>query len=189
MIDVIVFHHAHGLTRGVEQFAERLSGAGHRVMVPDLYDGEHFDDLDDGVEHAQQIGFDTLIDRGAGVAAGTDDPFATVGFSLGVLPAQHLAQTHSRCRAAVLCHAAIPLGTFAEQWPDDVALQLHSCDRDRLGDHPESVALAAAVAGAEFFSYGSDVHLPADDSLPGYDPAIASAMMERTIDFLARVTP
>jgi putative spermidine/putrescine transport system ATP-binding protein len=38
VIDVIVYHHALGLTAGVQEFAERLMAAGHRVMVPDLYD-------------------------------------------------------------------------------------------------------------------------------------------------------
>jgi len=39
--DVIVFHHAQGLTDGVRQFADQLRGVGHRVTVPDLYEGDH----------------------------------------------------------------------------------------------------------------------------------------------------
>lgn len=185
MIDVVVFHHAHGLTPGVRAFAERLSAAGHQVMVPDLYDGERFDTVDEGVDHAQTIGFDTVIDRGVGVASGTDGPFACVGFSLGVLPAQNLAQTHRRCRGAVLCHAAIPLGTFADDWPDDTALQLHVAERDPLGDHADALALAAAVPGAELFEYDTATHLPADSSLADHDPVIAEQIAQRTLAFLA----
>lgn len=142
MIDVIIYHHAQGLTAGVQEFAERLMAAGHRVMVPDLYDGETFDTVDEGVEHAETIGFDTIIDRGVSVATATDNRFACVGFSLGVLPAQNLAQTHRRAAGAVLCHAAIPLGTFADEWPSGVALQIHTSERDPLGDFEDARELA-----------------------------------------------
>ena len=185
MTDVVVFHHAHGLTAGVQAFADRIATAGHRVMVPDLYDGETFDTVDEGVEHAQAIGFDTLIDRGAGVAAGIEGDFAVVGFSLGVLPAQNLAQTHRRARAAVLCHAAIPLGTFADDWPQGVALQLHNAERDPLGDFDDARALADAVPGAELFAYDTAAHLPADSSLADHDPAIEALIVERTLGLLA----
>lgn len=187
MIDVVVFHHAYGLTPGVRAFAERLAAAGHQVMAPDLYDGELFGTVDEGVDHAQTIGFDTVIDRGVGAASGTDGPFACVGFSLGVLPAQNLAQTHRRCRGAVLCHAAIRLGTFADDWPADTALQLHAAERDQLGDFDDAMALAAAVPGAELFTYDTDAHLPADSSLADHDPAIAELIAERTLAFLARL--
>lgn len=66
MADVIVFHHAQGLTDGIRDFAEHLRAAGHRVATPDLYDGATFDTLDDGVGHARQIGFDAIIERGRG---------------------------------------------------------------------------------------------------------------------------
>jgi dienelactone hydrolase len=39
MTEVLVFHHAQGLTEGVHAFADRLRDAGHAVTVPDLYDG------------------------------------------------------------------------------------------------------------------------------------------------------
>ena len=46
MAEVVVFHHIHGLTSGVRNFAETLRQAGHTVHVPDLYDGRVFDDFD-----------------------------------------------------------------------------------------------------------------------------------------------
>jgi len=184
MADVIVFHHAQGLTPGVRAFADRLVAAGHRVMVPDLYDGETFDALDSGVTHAESIGFDTLLEHGAAVASTTDSSFVTIGFSLGVLPAQHLAQTHSRATGAVLCHAAIPLGVFADRWPPGVALQLHAAPGDRLGDIDDARALAAAVPGADLYEYATTAHLVTDSSLPDHAPAIAEQIIERTLALL-----
>lgn len=185
MIDVIVFHHALGLTAGVQAFADRLIGAGHRVMVPDLYEGETFDDVDDGVAHAEAIGFDTVIDRGVAAATATDDRFAVVGFSLGVLPAQNLTQTHRRAVGAVLCHAAIPLGTFADSWPEGVALQLHNAPGDAWGDFDDAQALAAAVSGAELFAYDTTAHLVTDSSTDDYDAEIAEQIIRRTLALLA----
>jgi dienelactone hydrolase len=53
MTDVLLFHHAHGLTPGVLAFADELRAAGHRVVVPDLYGGVTFDALQAGIEHAE----------------------------------------------------------------------------------------------------------------------------------------
>ena len=37
MANVILFHHAQGLTDGVREFADQLRSAGHQVTVPDLF--------------------------------------------------------------------------------------------------------------------------------------------------------
>jgi len=185
MADVVVFHHAHGVTSGLRMFADRLVSAGHRVMIPDLFDGETFDDVEDGVAYAESVGFDTIIDRGAAAASAVDGQFATIGFSLGVLPAQHLAQTHSRVVGAVLCHAAIGLGTFADGWPERVGLQLHNSERDAWGDIDDARALAVAVPGAELYEYDTAAHLVTDSSLADYDPAIAELVVDRALAFLA----
>lgn len=39
MSELILFHHAQGLTRGVQAFTDEVRAAGHRVTVPDLYEG------------------------------------------------------------------------------------------------------------------------------------------------------
>jgi dienelactone hydrolase len=62
--EVLLFHHAQGLTRGCFSFADRLRAAGHVVHAPDLYDGKVFTDLNDGVRYAQEVGFATIIERG-----------------------------------------------------------------------------------------------------------------------------
>ncbi|HLX78927.1 MAG TPA: dienelactone hydrolase family protein, partial [Acidimicrobiales bacterium] len=64
MADVVLFHHAQGLTPGVGRFADRLAADGHTVSTPDLYDGQTFDTLDAGIAYARQVGFDTILERG-----------------------------------------------------------------------------------------------------------------------------
>ena len=44
MAEVLLLHHAQGLTPGVKRFADELRSAGHTVHTPDYYDGKVFDD-------------------------------------------------------------------------------------------------------------------------------------------------
>jgi dienelactone hydrolase len=62
--ELVLFHHAQGLTAGCLSFADELRAAGHVVHAPDLYDGKTFTDLDDGVGYAREVGFDTIGERG-----------------------------------------------------------------------------------------------------------------------------
>ena len=100
MTEVILFHHAQGLTDGVAAFADELRSAGHVVHVPDLYEGRTFATITEGMGHVEEIGFDAIIERGRIAADGLPSDMVYVGFSLGVLPAQMLAQTRpgaARC--------------------------------------------------------------------------------------------
>ncbi|MEM1334444.1 MAG: dienelactone hydrolase family protein, partial [Actinomycetota bacterium] len=130
MAVIVVFHHVHGLTPGVSSFAGRLREAGHTVIAPDLFAGERFDTIEAGAAHASSIGFDVVIERGVAAVAELEQPFTVVGFSLGVLPAQRLAQSDERIRAAVLCHSCVPLEEFGDEWPDSVAVQIHAMEED-----------------------------------------------------------
>ena len=130
MADIVVFHHAQGLTPGVVDFADGRRCAGHTVRTPDLFEGRTFDTVDQGVGHAHQIGFDTVIDRGAQAVDGLQAGLVYAGFSLGVLPAQALAQTRPGARAALLFHACVSVCEFGTSWPDDVPVQVHAMQAD-----------------------------------------------------------
>ena len=45
MAEVLLFHHALGLTEGVQAFADELRDAGHTVHTPDLFEGRTFDEI------------------------------------------------------------------------------------------------------------------------------------------------
>lgn len=49
MAEVLLFHHAQGLTDGIRAFADDLRAAGHTVHTPDLYDGLTFPTVEEGV--------------------------------------------------------------------------------------------------------------------------------------------
>ena len=93
MAEVVLFHHAQGLTAGCLAFANALRAAGHIVHTPDLYDGKTFTALADGLAYAEDVGFGTILERGERAAGGLPTGLVYAGFSLGVMPAQKLAQT------------------------------------------------------------------------------------------------
>jgi dienelactone hydrolase len=185
MAELVLFHHAQGLTEGLRAFADDLRAAGHVVHTPDLYEGRTFSTLDEGVAHAQAIGFGTVLERGRSAVEGLPARLVHAGFSLGAMPAQLLAQTRPGAAGALLMHAAMPLGEFGETWPVGVPLQMHTMADDDAGDVVIARGLADAIDGAELFLYPGDRHLFTDRSLPDHDPAAAAQVMRRVLRFLA----
>lgn len=189
MVEVVVFHHASGVTSGVRGFADALRSEGHVVHVPDLYDGQVFPELADGVAHAQSVGFGELMERGVRAAEALPAEVVYVGMSLGVLPAQRLAQTRAGARGAVLLYSFVPPSEFSESWPGGVPVQIHGMDADPYfagdGDIDAARAFMADASDAELFVYPGDGHLFADSSSPDFDPDAAALVLERTLAFLA----
>lgn len=187
MAELLLFHHAQGLTAGCVAFADELRAAGHVVHIPDLYDGRTFPELADGVGHAEQVGFDTIIERGRLAADGLPDDLVYAGFSLGVLPAQLLAQTRSGARGALLLHSCVPTSEFGCPWPQGVPLQIHTRDADEWGDADVARDLVGTIESAELFLYPGDRHLFTDNSLPDYDDGAATLLRHRVLSFLDHV--
>jgi len=189
MAEVLLFHHALGRTPGVLAFADQLRTQGHTVHTPDLYDGRTFDRLEAGVNHARKIGFDEVIERGVRAADDLPAELVYAGFSLGVMPAQKLAQTRRGARGALLFDACVPLAEFSSSWPADTPVQVHAMDHDpsfvEEGDIEAAHELVASAAHAELFLYHGDQHLFADASLPWYEPYAAALLRERVLAFLA----
>ena len=191
MAEVVLFHHAQGLTPGVRRFADDLRAGGNRVTAPDLYDGKTFDTLEAGVDYAREVGFETIIERGRLAAQDQPDGSVYAGFSLGVLPAQMLAQTRPGAKGALLYYACVPASEFGGTWPPGVPVQIHAMEEDPFfstdGDLEAARELVETTGEAELFLYPGDAHLFADDSLPSYDEAAATLLLERTLSFLGRL--
>jgi dienelactone hydrolase len=186
--EVLLFHHAQGLTRGCLAFAERLRAAGHVVHAPDLYDGKVFTDLADGVHHADEVvGVDAIIERGRLAADSLPEGLVYAGFSLGALPAQMLAQTRPGTTGALLFHGCVPTSEFGRPWPQGVPLQIHTMYRDDWVDLDVARHLEETIESAKLFLYPGDRHLFADSSLPDYDEDAATRLTERVLSFLDSV--
>lgn len=189
MAEVVLFHHAQGLTPGVEGFAEELRRAGHTIHAPDLYDGRTFATLEEGIAHASELGFGEVAERGLRAAEGLPAGLVYAGFSLGVMPAQELAQTRPGARGALLFDACIPVSEFGPSWPEGVPVQVHAMDADPFfvgdGDIDAAHALVEQAEEAELFLYPGNQHIFADGSLTSYDADAAELLTRRVLDFLA----
>jgi dienelactone hydrolase len=188
MAEILLFHHAQGLTPGCLAFADELRAAGHVVHAPDLYDGRTFRDLDAGVAYAEQVGFATLLERGRAAADPLPGGLVYAGISLGVMPAQMLAQTRPGACGAVLLHSCVPPSEFDGPWPERLPLQIHIMDADPLalgdGDLDVARALDETVESVELYTYPGDRHLFADSSLPEYDETAAALVKKRVLGLL-----
>ena len=190
MAELLLFHHALGLTSGCLSFADDLRTAGHVVHTPDLYDGNTFTDLDDGVGYAKEVGFDTIIERGRLAAESLPNDIVYGGFSLGAMPTQMLAQTRPGAKGALLFHGCLPPEEFGGPWPQGVPLQIHLMEADEWaleGDLDAARDLDETVEFAELFLYPGDRHLFTDSSTPDFDKNATTLLKQRVVGFLDNI--
>ncbi|MCW2929476.1 MAG: dienelactone hydrolase [Actinomycetia bacterium] len=196
MAEVVLFHHVQGLTEGVLAFAEKLREGGNVVHTPDLFDGALPGSIDDGIALVDSIGDETLAARAGQSVENLPAGLVYAGFSFGVGKAQQFAQTRPGARGALLYEACFPItGEWAfGPWPDGVPVQIHGMDKDPyfgLEGDIDAARELVEIAGkdlAELFTYPGDRHLFTDSSLPSYDEASTSLVLQRSWDFLARLS-
>jgi dienelactone hydrolase len=185
---IVLFHSALGLRPAVRRFADQLRSAGHSVYTPDFFDGDVFDDLNDGVARRDAIGIPALIGRAQESVADLPKQVVYAGFSMGSSSAQYLAATRPGARGAILMHGAIPLAMMGvAKWPP-VPVQIHYAVGDPWVEAAQVEALSEAVREAgqpcAVHSYAGSGHLFADEDTNDYDRASAASMLDRVLRFL-----
>ena len=179
MAEILLFHHARGLTPGVQRFADVLRAAGHTVHVPDLYEGRIFDDTESGVAHMHELGQETVMRRGSAAAAGLPDGLVYAGMSMGCGVATWLALVDrpGSARAMLFLFGAPDPRWFETDWPAGLpAIALQTLD-DPWREDSEDAGFRERVPGGG--------HLFLDDSTDDYDPAVAAQATERVLGWLA----
>jgi dienelactone hydrolase len=185
---IVLFHSALGLRPAVHRFADQLRSAGHSVYTPDFFDGDVFNDLNDGVARRDAIGIPALIGRAQQSVADLPKQVVYAGFSMGSSSAQYLAATRPGARGAILMHGALPLAMMGvEKWPA-VPVQIHYAVGDPWVEAGQVKALSEAVCEAgqscAVYSYAGSGHLFADEDTADYDKASAASMLDRVLKFL-----
>lgn len=79
MAEVVLFHSVLGLRPGVISAADRLRAAGHTVHTPELYDGEVFDELEDGMRKEEVLDYREIAGRAREAVAGLPEEWSTPG--------------------------------------------------------------------------------------------------------------
>jgi dienelactone hydrolase len=189
MAEVVLFHHAQGLTPGVAAFADELRHAGHTVHTPDLFEGRTFDSIEQGMSFVKELGFGEIMARGERAVEALPAELVFAGFSLGVVPAQKLAQTRPGARGALFFYACIPVSEFGQSWPEGLPVQIHGMDADPIfvgeGDIEAARALVAEAEDGELFLYPGNQHYFADSSLSSFDADATALLLKRVLKFLA----
>jgi predicted esterase len=73
---------------------------------------------------------EVLLFHHAQAAQSLPDDVVHAGFSLGVMPAQMLAQTRPGAKGALLLHGGFPLDEFGGGWPNGLPLPIHTMEDD-----------------------------------------------------------
>ncbi|WP_159451434.1 dienelactone hydrolase family protein [Demequina sp. NBRC 110054] len=187
MAEILLFHHAHGLTDGLRSFADRLRAQGHIVHTPDSYAGKTFDRLDDGIQHAQSIGHDALAEVAHRAAREHRHATIVMGFSLGAAQAQQLAQDLPRIRGCLLMGSCLRPLALGGDWRHQVPLDIHIADPDEWVDEQALNRLTFRAPHARVFRYPDRRHMFVDRSLRDYDADAADLFEQRVDEWLGTV--
>jgi dienelactone hydrolase len=139
-----------------------------------------------------ELGFGEVMARGERAVEGLPAELVYAGFSLGVVPAQMLAQTRPGARGALFFYSCVPVSEFGQTWPKNVPVQVHGMDADPYfvseGDIDAARALVEEAEEGELFLYPGDQHYFADNSLPSYDAEATVLLLQRVLKFLAALS-
>ncbi|HII84202.1 MAG TPA: dienelactone hydrolase [Methanobacterium subterraneum] len=189
MANIVIFHSVLGLRRGIIEAAEMLKDEGHNVLIPDLYNGETFDDMGEALEKFEEIGIKEMVSRT--ISSVKDFPSETVyaGFSNGGTSAELLAGTKPGARGCLLFHAALPLSMIGiEMWPSSVPVQVHYAAKDPWKNQQFidefSRSIDQSGASYEYFEYPCTGHLFTDPDSQDYHRKSSELLWQRATQFL-----
>jgi dienelactone hydrolase len=185
MAEIVLFHHAGGLTEGVDAFAQTLRDAGHTVLTPDLFEGRTFADVREGVAYAQSLGEETFAARAAEIVAPMAAGLVYGGMSMGAARAAEQVLARPGARGAFFLYGAIAPSWWGTTWPAGVPSQAHVTDGDEWREPDAEAEYLAQVPGGELFVYPGSGHLFAEPGHPDHDEGAALLATTRVLSFLS----
>ncbi|MET8474611.1 dienelactone hydrolase family protein [Streptomyces sp. NPDC006422] len=186
-MNIMLFHSAFGLRPAVEAAADRLRAAGHEVWTPDLFEGNTFDTVEEGMAFKDEIGKDELLKRAVLAAAPySDRGLVYAGFSMGAATAQTLALGDEKAKGLLLLHGTSDISEGVTV--DELPVQLHVAEPDPFETDDWLTAwylqMGRAGADVEVYRYAGAGHLYTDPDLPDYDEEAAEATWRVALGFL-----
>lgn len=185
MAEILLFHHAYGLTDGLRALAARLTADGHTVHCPDCYAGVTFRRLDDGVAHLQRIGHDAVEDVARRSAREFKTATVVMGFGMGAMQAQLLAQDVRHIHGCLLMGGAMAPQALGAVWRHHVALEIHLADPDEWVEPAQLAGLLYQAPHAHVYRYANKGHLFTDECSRDYDADAADLFEDRLDSWLA----
>ncbi len=187
MVNVVLTHSALGLEGNVESWADWLRGEGHQVVTPDLYNGDVYDELDEGVAHSDTGDMHSYIDTVRNAAREMESPVVVMGFSLGAAVSEAAAMQDSSIAGAVLLFGAISPRWFGHPtWRPGLRMQLHIAPHDPWVETEQVLEFqeSAPEGALEVFRYPGSSHLFAFPNHPDYEALAADRVRTEVRAFL-----
>src|SRR5579885_597138 len=183
MAEVVLFHSILGLRQAEREIAAALESEGHRVVLPDLYDGARTDDYDEGFRLHDGIGEDALVERARAAMAEASEEAVLAGVSFGAFLIGSLWSQRPRMPAALLLCGFAPWMTPRRP---GLPVSAHIARPDPFDSEDAFAAWEAAAGGValELHRYDGAGHYFLDRSLPDYDEGAAKLCMDRIRAFL-----
>lgn len=187
MAEIVLFHHARGLTEGVARFAQELRDAGHEVQTPDLFEGRVFEDVREGMAYADSVGEEVMAAWAAEIVAPMARDVVYGGLSMGAARAAEQVLARPGARAAFFLYGTVAPSWWGATWPPEVRSQAHVAAGDEFREPAAEAEYAAEVDGGELFVYPVAGHLFAEIGHPDYHEGAATSAIERILTFLDEV--
>lgn len=188
MATIVLFHHVLGLTSGFEALADALRAGGHEVETPDMFDGRAFGSIEEGIGFVAEEGEEALGARGLAALPEPGGVLVVGGTSFGAaVAATAVAQRPDI--AGMLSYEAFVDPHWVGGWSREVPVEVHGMTEDPY--FAEDLELARpwieAHPGSELHLYPGSAHLFTDSSTPGYAADATALVIERSLEFLARL--
>lgn len=190
---ILLLHSWWGLTPFFRRLADRISDLGYTVLVPDLTDGETFDDADEARAHLGALDVDRLASLTLSSARllreKTGDPGAPVGIvgfsmgaSLGLWASVRLAEEI----AGVVAFYGVQSIDFAGA---TARYQVHLAEDDELVSDDDAAFMEATMGmeslAVDVFRYPGTSHFFFEGDQETFDAEAAGLAWDRMVGFLA----
>lgn len=196
---VFIYHSVLGIRNSECNLADVIRKAGLEVVIPDLYDGEVFDDYNSAMKYLTTFGEDGLekiaLEKYEEYKrVNGNNPVIFAGFSNGSNIAEWMSLKNPETVGTILFHGGLPVKIFGyEKWPSRLPIQIYYSKNDpwRLEDEEflQEFLKQLSSSGTKlgFYEYDGDGHLFTDSELTGeYNEEASRDAYKHVCEFLKR---
>ena len=183
MPTVLLFHSILGLRAAEWEIAARFERGGHRVILPDLFDGRTTERYEAGFALKDRIGDDAIFARADVAVAAAPEDAVLAGVSFGAFLVGRFWGDRPKAAGALLFAGVAPW-TSPRRVGFPVAA--HIARPDPFDDEAVFEGWAAEAGGVSLalHRYDGVGHYFLDRSLPDYGEMAAEACLARSLRFL-----
>ena len=183
MATVLLFHSILGLRAAEREIAARFEHGGHRVILPDLFDGRTAEGYEAGFALKDRIGDESILARAASAVAAVPEDAVLSGVSFGGFMVGRFWGDRPKAAGALLFAGIAPwMSPRRAGFP----VAAHVARPDPFDDEAvfEGWATKAGDVSLELHRYDGAGHYFLDRTLPDYDERATEACMQRSLAFL-----